>query len=250
MIRDAWWNLIRGERTRRKTVNIRLLKNQSDVNPTIGVEVSLDYDNMMIEKPGVIEGTITRGQCITRVQLMVCQSHRSESRLLIPITNYYASHVQCFLSGWCTVQLFSKLTRRREAILWKVNEDEVIMAGITKYEARGYTFRLPEPQLYFPRPHVRIGDGSAGIVNFSNLYKEFISYAPEFKSEIDRYIAFRELGLGLISWYINDKGRLSMTIDGELNDIRESTHHQGPIRMLKYIAMYVPEGSDIIQEEG
>lgn len=211
---------------------------------------SNDGYRSMIDRPKLIHGTIVpvrHPQRVQRVQFIICQLYDKGSKPLRFVSNFYASHVQCFIAGWSAVHLFPGLANRRQAILWRRQLDTAIEAGINKYEARGYTFQPPAPQLEIPRKRIQTSDGSASVITFDQLYDDFVQCAPEFEDQVHHYRAIREAGLNMMSWFITNKGELEMNIDKELNDIRESTPPANELRMIEHIATHAPQNHDVIR---
>lgn len=205
---------------------------------------------LMIDRPKLVYGTIRparRPHRVKRVQLIICQLYNHESRPLRFVSNFYASHVQCVITGWCAVHLFPGLANRRQAILWKRELTDAVRASISKYRARGYTYQDPAPQLEIPRKRIQTGDGSASVVTFHQLYEEFASYAPDLAGQILHYRSLREICLNMMSWFITNKGELQTNIDKELDEIREFTPPENSLRMFEHVAVHAPEDVDVIR---
>lgn len=202
------------------------------------------YEGMI--KDRVISGIVRRRQRVTKVRLIICQHTLldRETTSLHLITNFYASHIQCFISGWCAVQLFP--TKGERAITYKGVECDTINAGIAKYKERGYTFEDPPIPLKFPTDRIRIKGGSALLVSFDHLYEGIAEFCRTYRDQVERYTKVRQTSLEMISWFVNSRGTLTMCVDPEVEDIR-----RGPlqsIRLLPYIARYAPQGENVIRE--
>jgi hypothetical protein len=216
----------------------------------------------MIPRPAVINGVVTRGERRERVQLIVCQVFGRESRPLSLITNFYASHTQCFITGWCAVHLYYSLAKEKKSILWAKDPDTAVKAAIAKYKARGYEFiPPPDPELAFPRERISTTSKGALMVPFDTLYEEITGFAPNFKGEIEQYLQCRKAGLADISWFMGDDRKLVMNIYGDLKSLRKKEPDDktalareskySSFRMFRHLASHAPqEVSGILRDPG
>ncbi|KAI9036323.1 uncharacterized protein KD926_002087 [Aspergillus affinis] len=103
----------------------------------------------------VIKGSIDVGGKATAVQLIPHLRGRlgSKVRSLDVVVSFYATHVQCFISGWCAVQLFPDFTRCRAAAYWSGPLRVRISAHAGPHAASGVgdNIRLPAARIQAAR---------------------------------------------------------------------------------------------------
>ena len=205
----------------------------------------------MIPRPSVINGVVTHGKHREKVQLIVCQVFGRESRPLSLITNFYASHTQCFITGWCAIHLYYSLAKEKKSILWAKDPDTAVKAAIAKYKARGYKFiPPPDPQIAFPRDRISTTSEGALVVTFDKLYEEITNFAPSFKENIDQYLQCRKSGLADISWFMGDDRKLVMAVHSDLQSLRKKEPREetalarekkyNSLRMFVHLASHAP----------
>ncbi|CAK7200902.1 hypothetical protein SEUCBS139899_003601 [Sporothrix eucalyptigena] len=94
----------------------------------------------------LINGYITPpGGVRQKVQLFQC--HTPDKKGCTPleyvINTYYATHVQCFISGWSAGHFFYDLTRQKLAMAWGQMSDKqenALKKCVQKYRRRGFRF--------------------------------------------------------------------------------------------------------------
>lgn len=188
-------------------------------------------------------GSILRGRTSDStgnqtVQLIVCSPKRGfrSSTCETPmerITSFYASHVQCFISGWCAVQLFPKESSERTAFLWTDPiADPTVGPAIEKYESRGFTFMDWQTPYKFPVDRITVGNGKALFVSFEDMYAETLG------DRFDTRGLFEELtaGIEMLSWYVNAGEKFTMITDGELKQMRGIMRAHDELPKVTYIS--------------
>lgn len=120
-----------------------------DIIPT-GPEGYHDYSYAPDSTVHLINGYITPpGGLRQKVQLFQC--HRDKKQAATPleyvVDTYYATHVQCFISGWAAGHFYYDLTRQKLALTWSLplaKHENALQRCVQKYRARGYRFFRPD----------------------------------------------------------------------------------------------------------
>ncbi|KAL1892332.1 hypothetical protein Sste5346_007070 [Sporothrix stenoceras] len=100
----------------------------------------------------LINGYITPpGGLRQKVQLFQC--HRDKGEAATPleyvVNTYYATHVQCFISGWAAGHFYYDLARQRLSLIWgnpvqNATKEKALQTCVQKYRSRGYRFFRPD----------------------------------------------------------------------------------------------------------
>ncbi|CAK7238666.1 MAG: hypothetical protein STHCBS139747_000084 [Sporothrix thermara] len=96
----------------------------------------------------LINGYITPpGRLRQKVQLFQCHSakRKSSTPLEYVLNTYYATHVQCFISGWAAGHFYYDLACQRLALTWHTSakQKKSLRPCVQKYRRRGYRFFTP-----------------------------------------------------------------------------------------------------------
>lgn len=177
--------------------------------------------NMFDTGDVIIRGNTSEASGSQDVQLIVCDAL---GKGYLPgwetpmerVTSFYASHVQCFISGWCAVQLFPRYTSKKTSFIWADPEDPSVSKAISKYKARGYKFEAWTQPYTFPAERVSVENGRATFIDFSGMYCDGASPTSNVKDALSMLKA----GLNMISWYVTPYATVAMSTDGELNKAR------------------------------
>ncbi|CAK7234296.1 hypothetical protein SBRCBS47491_008900 [Sporothrix bragantina] len=94
----------------------------------------------------IINGYITPpGGLCQKVQLFQC--HNAEKKGSTPLeyvlNTYYATHVQCFISGWAAGHFYYDLARQKLALTWPTASEKqrsALKVCVQKYRRRGFRF--------------------------------------------------------------------------------------------------------------
>lgn len=97
-----------------------------------------------------------------KVQLFQCHRERGEAAtpLEYVVGTYYATHVQCFISGWAAGHFYYDLARQNLSLVWrppyekqKKGQEKALQACVQKYRSRGYRFFQPDvSEIRYNRP--------------------------------------------------------------------------------------------------
>ncbi|KJR83324.1 uncharacterized protein SPSK_04105 [Sporothrix schenckii 1099-18] len=120
----------------------------ADIVPT-GPEAYHGYGYAPNNTVHLINGFITPpGGLRQKVQLFQCHhdKHKASTPLEYIVDTYYATHVQCFISGWAAGHFYYDLARQKMSLVWHVpfgKAEKELKTCIQKYRARGYRFFRP-----------------------------------------------------------------------------------------------------------
>jgi hypothetical protein len=181
------------------------------------------------------------------VQLMICSPGIGRTRYhhetpMQRITSFYASHVQCFIAGWCAVQLFPAETSKKRAYIWKYpGEDPTVTPAMEKYEARGYEFVSYDGVYEFPARRISIQNGGALFVSFQATYEKMVGDKFDVPSLFKKLTA----GMGMLSWYMGINGRPTLCTDEELSALQRDMYTSEDTLKTEYISdIFVKEHVD------
>lgn len=165
----------------------------------------------------IIRGSVDARGTKENIQLVACTRmfHTTKPRPMDKISSFYATHVQCFISGWCAVQLFPELTRRKTAMIWTGIGRYNWSYAVEKYTDRGYTFtsrchsELPDATV------IRVTDEKVLSVDFQEFYKgEILTQGAEerYKTLEETFVWLRKHAAGL-KWKVLCTNRLHASRD-------------------------------------
>lgn len=179
-----------------------------------------DYCDNFFNSSIVTGKILTHGREET-IRMIVCKDIHNQLVMECPlreVTRSYGSHLQCFISGWCAVHLFPKITSARESIRWDSTADSSTDAAVRKYEKRGYSFESPSVfgPYEFPARRLSVYNGNVMFLSFTSFYKKFIRPDKVTEMALERRMSTLKRSLGLRSWYMSHHGDLEMATDEEL----------------------------------
>jgi hypothetical protein len=172
----------------------------------------------------IICGRTTAKDSNQKVQLILCSTRRTGFPIqtqtpVMKVTSFYATHVQCFISGWCAVQLFPDMSQDKKAYLWDDRGEPLVDAAVEKYEKRGYTFIPYDKSYVFPNERRSVQDGSALYIGFERMYEEELGHDVG----VNQLFYMLKKGLDMLSWFVNNNRILTLSMDDELAAVRALT---------------------------
>ncbi|KAL5344831.1 hypothetical protein ACLOAV_010228 [Pseudogymnoascus australis] len=171
----------------------------------------------------VINGSSTHKGRTTKVQLIVNQFYGKPIRALQTITAFYASHVQCFISGWCAAHIFHDVAVKKEGIIWDTGVNPRAKNAILKYEGRGYKFRKPDGAYKSTGQPITMGECPSKIVSFKDLY---LDMSPEGTEQHVRMNGLLDEALSYLKTcrvYEKKNGSVMLNVLGDIEDHIESS---------------------------
>lgn len=173
-------------------------------------ENNLSYEDAPGRPFSVLQGSIRTAGGSENVQLNIGTYYGGIKSCMSFIKNFYASHVQCFMSGWCASHFYYKQANNRRAIAWKVSgqSQTKVQNAIDKYERRGFEFFAPKKLGPVNRtPH----DHESLFLDYGDLYRPYIKQS-DYKL-LDDWLYERRRNIQGISW---------VEFDGRILDFRST----------------------------
>jgi hypothetical protein len=171
----------------------------------------------------------TRRGC-EKVQLMFWRTTRAAGSISY-LAKFYATHVQCFISGWAALHMYGKAAMRGEATMWKCEPEEWELRKtykpIAKYLSRGYRFRKAAVSSV---PRVRHAtDDEAILITFKQYFSDALGVTGASRHPLSKYFLEyfegREDNVSNLSW-CEFRGKIQVYdpyADALLNACRQAT---------------------------
>ncbi|KFY02464.1 hypothetical protein V490_00492 [Pseudogymnoascus sp. VKM F-3557] len=166
----------------------------------------------------VINGSITHKDRTTKVQLIVNQYYGKPIRALQTITAFYASHVQCFISGWCAAHIFHDVAVEKEGIIWNTGVNPRATAAILKYKQRGYKFRKPDGAYKSTGQPITMGECPSKIVSFKDLYLDMSPEGTEQHISMNQLLDKASSYLKTCRVYEKKDGYVELNVLGDIKE--------------------------------
>jgi hypothetical protein len=185
----------------------RKVRLQAKVSKSV-IEEDISYEDPMGRSFSILQGQIDTPRGSQRVQLIIGNHYGNSRGCMSFIKSFYASHVQCFVGGWCASHMYYRQAQARRATLWEPHPsqqaDKVTLA-IQKYQERGYSFT---PTKAMPKPHVRrLRDDSSIFFDYGHVYEPYIP--PGQHHLLSLWLDERRENVASLSWVEVD-GRISV----------------------------------------
>lgn len=161
------------------------------------------YQDLFGRPFSILNGTIATSKGSEKVQLIICSRYNEIKSCMSFIGDFYASHVQCFIGGWCAGHLYYNQTSTKKATVWRHSKnDPAILKAIQKYKTRGFELIDGKGSSAVIRT---LTDDDAHMGFFGNMYRKYI---PEYcYSILNDWLNKREENIESLSWLEND-GRI------------------------------------------
>ncbi|KAL6887147.1 hypothetical protein HDV57DRAFT_488136 [Trichoderma longibrachiatum] len=166
----------------------------------IGENVSI-YEDGLGRQFSLLQGSIKTASGKESVQLMIGTNVAGMKSCMSFVKDFYASHVQCFLSGWCAVHLHYKRTHKRQAILWQSRGQNPakVRAAVDKYERRGFEFSTSKEMFDLKRT---LHDQDSLLIDYGDIYRPYIKQCDH--GLLNDWLYERRQNLQGISWVESD----------------------------------------------
>ncbi|PTB34925.1 hypothetical protein M441DRAFT_154555 [Trichoderma asperellum CBS 433.97] len=173
-------------------------------------EETLSYEDTTYEdsfgRPfSVLHGTISTARGVENVDLIIGCYDKGITGCLEFMKNYYASHLQAFIGGWCAAHMYYQQASVKHSILWEPTTNyNTVNGGRTmgKYQSKSFTFTQANTSTTRIR---RFGDNESLFLDYGELWRSFIS---QHNYEIlDRWLDDRRKNLHGVSW-VESGGRI------------------------------------------
>ncbi|KAK7210138.1 hypothetical protein V2G26_017316 [Clonostachys chloroleuca] len=154
------------------------------------------YEDSQGNHFSILHGQIKTPNGIQNVQLIIGQSFSGVSGCMSFIKSFYASHVQCFVGGWCAGHMYYSLAHSKRGIIWNNQRTAQIKSALEKYESRGYIF---EPAGNEDESYVRtFMDDDSMFVDYGHIYRHYIPITGH--RLLSSWLDKRRKNIQLMSW--------------------------------------------------
>ena len=155
-----------------------------------------EYGGREGEHFSMMRGSIQTPQGVESVQLIIGCHFRGIRSCLSFIKGFYASHVQCFIGGWCAVHMYYYHASSKEATVWEHQLDrKAADKAIQKYRDRGFLFHEAIPAEPIIR---RFYDQSSMFLDYGDIYRPFLRKSHF--TMLDQWLAERRQNARTIYW--------------------------------------------------
>ncbi|KAK5997550.1 hypothetical protein PT974_02913 [Cladobotryum mycophilum] len=159
----------------------------------------IPYNDPLGRSFNILHGEIQTSRGREKVQLIIGRYYAGIKGCMTFIKAFYASHVQCFIGGWCASHMYYSKASAKQATLWKPafgKHDKKVLHAVKKYTKRGFLFT--DAKLHGgPRPRT-LTDNEAFHVDYGNIFREFMpeQYYPTLLDWLEK----RRKNINTISW--------------------------------------------------
>ncbi|TVY74452.1 hypothetical protein Focb16_v006006 [Fusarium oxysporum f. sp. cubense] len=159
----------------------------------------------------MLRGTIQTKEGCQTVQLIVGCHYSGIKSCLSFIKDFYASHVQCFISGWCASHMYYHHASSKNPVRWEssffLSSARIpIEKVIQKYRSRGYEFRRADAMEPTAR---RLDDDKTFFIDFSDIYRPFLRRSN--LDLLDVWVIDRRKNLNGVQWVEFDRNIFDMS---------------------------------------
>lgn len=161
---------------------------------------SIDSPCLNLQKTSynVLYGEIETPRGCEKIRLIIGTPFDGIRGCMAFIKTFYASHMQCFIGGWCAAHMYYVPTYKKKAILWKdaaSKYDDDIQDEIQRYSERGFEFM----DALRCGPNIRtLRDSDSLLLSYGELYRTFLP--RQCYSLLDNWLLERNRNLETISW--------------------------------------------------
>jgi hypothetical protein len=186
-----------------------------DISPN---DETVDFEDTTYEDPlrqpfSVLHGTISTPRGVEKVNLIIGCYDKGITGCMEFVKNYYASHLQAFIGGWCAAHMYYQQASAKQSILWEPATNYSTVNGgrtMTKYPNTSFTFTQANTSTTRVR---RFGDNESLFLDYGEIWRSFI---PQHNHEIlARWLDDRRKNLHSIYWVESGGRILSINSDWE-----------------------------------
>lgn len=158
--------------TQDSTGRISVEPNESDAHQS--QENASSYHDSSGKEFSMMRGSIQTKGGPQSVQLIIGCHYSGIRSCLSFIKDFYASHVQCFISGWCASHMYYYHASAKRPVRWESSyypKNNAVEKAIRKYRQRGFEFFRADSM----EPTIRrLKDSEAFFFDFSDIYRPFL----------------------------------------------------------------------------
>lgn len=143
-------------------------------------DVTLDFEDTTYEDAlgqpfSVLHGTISTPRGVEQIDLIIGCYDKGITGCMEFVKNYYASHLQAFIGGWCAAHMYYQQASVKQSILWEPTASyNTVNGGRTmgKYQNTSFTFSQANTSTTKIR---RFGDDESLFLDYGEIWRSFIS---------------------------------------------------------------------------
>ncbi|KAH7123429.1 hypothetical protein B0J13DRAFT_511791 [Dactylonectria estremocensis] len=156
------------------------------------------YQDPLGQPFNILQGSVQTSKGVQPVQLIIGSHYSSIKSCLSFIKDFYASHVQCFISGWCASHMYYEQASSRRVTRWEQSysqKTKAVEKAIQKYQKRGYHFHRADSM----DPTIRrFNDSESMFLDYGDIYRPFLQASN--LSLFDRWLTERRENINTIHW--------------------------------------------------
>ncbi|KAK7417578.1 hypothetical protein QQZ08_011583 [Neonectria magnoliae] len=182
-------------------------------------QAATEYADPLGQPFNILRGTVSTASGDQKVQLIIGCFFSGAKTSLSFIKDFYASHVQCFTSGWCASHMYFHDASRKRAILWHSStKSRAVEKAVQKYQNRGFQFYL-ETATY---PTIRrFRDSETLLLDFGQMWEFYVR--KEHHGLLELWLKERRENIDAISW-TECNGRI-VSLNSPMECLRNGTSH-------------------------
>lgn len=150
------------------------------------------------EALNVLYGHIQTSSGTQSVELIIGSSYAGINSCMGFIKDFYASHVQCFISGWCAGHMYYTQSKDKKSCMWRPwpgQKYKNAHLDVKKYKHRGFTFHRAKCRGPVTRS---LRDSQSFLLEYGDLYRPFIRASHH--TLLDAWLSERRDNIDGISW--------------------------------------------------
>ncbi|KAF5126265.1 hypothetical protein E5D57_010961 [Metarhizium anisopliae] len=150
------------------------------------------------EALNVLQGYIQTSSGSQGVELIIGTSYSGINSSMSFIKDFYASHVQCFISGWCAGHMYYTQSKDKNSSMWRPwpgQKYKNAHLDVKKNRHQGFTFHRAKRGGPVTRS---LRDSQSFLLDYGALYRSFIR--PSHHALLDAWLAERRDNIDGITW--------------------------------------------------
>lgn len=157
-----------------------------------------DYTDISGRAFSILQGQVCTGKGDQKVQLIIGSYYSGIRSCMSFIKDFYASHVQCFIGGWCAGHMYYRGASEKKATYWKPwphRRTATHHQAVSKYNNRGFEFTRAKDMGPTTR---RLQDDESLFLDFGDMYRPFVRKSHH--GLLDAWLTARRENIDGITW--------------------------------------------------
>ncbi|KAH6889947.1 hypothetical protein B0T10DRAFT_513204 [Thelonectria olida] len=199
---------------------IEIIPDESIQSPEDVQDALPSYEEQPGQPFNIMRGAIQTREGRQSIQLIIGCYYNSIKGSLSFLGDFYASHVQCFISGWCASHMYYSHTCSKKAFRWKKSYTRQTLAvekAIAKYEERGFEFHPTSPDLAFRT----LKDSDAFFLDYGDMYCDLVESTES--QVVKTWLEERRQHIDSIGWVELDGDICAMIGPKKICSTKQST---------------------------